>query len=92
MRKRHLSGVSLGGIDVGSASPEVDLSSMDSAIVYIAATLQSTVAIEAASEPFGEAATWRQLGDTTVTIGAGESLALPAARMKKGYNLSLIHI
>ena len=83
MKRRHLSGVPLGGIAGGASTSEVDLSAMDSAIVYIASTSGSTIAIEAAAEPFGEAATWRRLGDSTAVIAAGESVALPASRLYK---------
>ena len=94
MKKRHVAGISLGAISSTGASPEVDLSSMDSAIVYITAGTGSgncVISLEAASQDFGATATWQQIGGSTRTVTASTSVAVPVG-VQKAVPLSDAHI
>lgn len=83
MKRRHLAAVDLGAVPGVGVSEEVDLSSMDSAILFIttASSLGAcTFRIEAAPEDFGETPTWRTMGVRHRTVDPLSSVAIPVGQ------------
>lgn len=84
MKKRHTAGIDLGSVASSGSSAEADLSSMDSALVYVttgSSSGNSVFALEAAPEDFGETPTWGLLGTENVTLSASTSRVLPMQRL-----------
>lgn len=68
--------LSVGTVATGSTtSPEVDLSSMDTALIYLSVTEGSgtvnEVTVQTNADPFGTAGTWRDTGLAPLNVNVG---------------------
>lgn len=70
LKNRH-EVISVGTVNsVSTTSPEVDLSSMDTALIYMSVDGGATneVTVETNADPFGVVGTWRDAGTTPLSI------------------------